>query len=406
MPAFTYSVRNANGRAQQGTQEAASADALVHHLRERGCLVLSVRPVENGAAQGILPLLDPRNWLPPRSVDVELSLQQMAVMLRSGLTLLTALRAVAEYAHRRSMSRIWEEVAAKIQRGSTLADAMSGYRCFSHMVIQLVRVGEQTGTLDQVVARAADGLMRRRLLRNQVMTAMFYPAIVLIAAIAVATFMVVSVIPKLQVFLKAMGRRLPPITELLVGASQFIQTYGLVILLGLMALTIGLIGLYLWPRGRLILDRMALRAPVVGHLMRLAVTVQFAHGLGILLRSGITLVEGLRTVETIHRNRWAAARVAEAREAVLRGGNLAIPLLLPGVFMPMLSRMVAVGESAGTLDDMLLEVATFHENRLQSTIKLFSAIIEPIVILVVGGIVGFVYIAFFVALFSAAGGPR
>ena len=134
--------------------------------------------------------------------------------------------------------------------------------------------------------------------------------------------------------------------------------------------------------------------------------MQFAHGLAILLRSGITLVEGLRTVELLHRNRWAAVTVAAARNAVLRGGNLAVPLAAPGVFMPMLPCMVAVGESAGTLDEVLEEVARFHENWLQTTIKLLSAIIEPVVIVVVGSIVGFVYIAFFVALFAVAGGPK
>jgi type IV pilus assembly protein PilC len=192
----------------------------------------------------------------------------------------------------------------------------------------------------------------------------------------------------------------------LLDVSDFVQAYGPQILIGLLALTAAFTAVYLWPPGRLVVDRIALRTPLLGFLLRLSATVQFSHGLALLLRSGITLVEALRTVEVLHRNRWAAGRVAEARAAVLRGGSLAEPLATPGVFMPMLARMTAVGESAGTLDEVLTEVARFHENQLQGTIKLFSTIIEPVVIVVVGGIVGFVYIAFFVAMFAAAGGAK
>ena len=260
MPVFTYQVRNPSGRPQQGTQEAESAAALVNSLRERGCLVLDVRAADGPArvATNKLSLLNPFNWLPPRSVDIELSLQQVAVMLRSGLTLLAALKVVAENARRRSMQRVWEEAAEEIQRGSTLADALSKQRCFSHMVIQLVRVGEQTGTLEQVMARAAESLLRRRLLRTQGLTAMFYPAIVLVAAISVATFMVVQVIPKLQVFLKTLGRKLPPMTQSLLDFSEWVQAYGLAIVIGILALTIALVAIYLWPPGRLVMDRIAL----------------------------------------------------------------------------------------------------------------------------------------------------
>jgi type IV pilus assembly protein PilC len=146
--------------------------------------------------------------------------------------------------------------------------------------------------------------------------------------------------------------------------------------------------------------------PVIGRLLRLAHTVQFARSLGVLIHSGITLVEGLRTVEGLHRNRYISSQVAAARNAVLRGVNLAAPLAVRDAFMPMLSCMVAVGETAGTLDDILEEVARFHETQLQSAIRQFSAIIEPAIVVVVGGIVGFVYISFFMALFSVAGGPR
>ena len=408
MPAFKFSVRNSAGQRQQGTQDAASAADLVASLRQRGWLVLSVQPTGDSSAGNTNwgEVLNPLSYIPPRSIDVELSLQQLAVMLRSGLTLLSSLKTIAEYARIPKMRKIWEKVAERIQQGANLSDAMAEHRCFTFMVLQMVRVGELTGTLDQVVLRAAETMERRRNLRTQVFTALTYPAIVMIAAIGVSVFMVLGVIPKLRVFLEALGRRLPPMTQSLLDISAFVQTYGIQILIGIFSLTIVAIVLYLWPPARMKIDQYLLWMPIVGSMFRLGATVQFSHGLGVMLQSGITLVEGLQTVQKMQGNRYLAGLVGDAREAILRGSSLTVPLAAPRAFMPMLSRMVAVGESSGTLQEVLMEVARFHELQLQSTIRRFSVLIEPAIVFVVGGIVGYVYIAFFIAMFSVAGGAR
>ena len=251
----------------------------------------------------LLAKLWPSHWLSPRSSDIELGLQQLAVMLRSGLTLLTALRSVAEFAERRSMREAWEKVAEMIQQGSAFADALARFRCFPHLVVHLARVGEQTGTLEMVINRAAQTLERRRQLKAQLLTALAYPTIVFFAAIGVAIFMIVSVIPKLEVFLKALGRKLPASTQLLLDISEAVQVYAPWFIGGIVLLTGAIIALYLWPPGRLFIDRWMLRVPIIGRLLRLAATVQFSHGMGVLLQSGVTLVEGLRTVAAMHRNR-------------------------------------------------------------------------------------------------------
>jgi type IV pilus assembly protein PilC len=282
---------------------------------------------------------------------------------------------------------------------------MGEHARFSPMVVQLVRVGEQTGQLEPVLVRAAESLEHRRRLRTTVLTAMTYPTIVLVAAVGVTAFMAFSVIPKLEKFLSTVGRSLPAMTRLLLDISRGVQDYGPYVLLGLAAAAAGGIALYYWPPGREWIDRQSLRVPLVGTLLRLAATVSFANGLSALLRSGITLLEGLRTAERLQRNRYLASQVAAARDAIMHGGDLATPLADARAFMPMLSRMVAVGESAGTLDEVLQELAGFYEAQLQNTIRQLSVIVEPVIIVVVGGIVGFVYISFFMALF-AAGGAR
>ncbi|MFN4259447.1 MAG: type II secretion system F family protein [Gemmataceae bacterium] len=405
MPQFTYQARDASGRTQQGRMEAASPAALVSDLRTRGWLVLGVRAVtsERQGQTFNLAQLNPFYWMPPRSLDVETSLQQMAVMLRSGLSLMTALKTVAEQASRPALARVWEQVARRIQEGSGLADAMAQHRCFNYLVVQLIRVGEQTGNLELVLLRAADVLERRRNLVNSLIMALAYPLVVLVAALGVSAFMVFNVIPKLANFLATTGRQLPAMTQFLVDVTTFIQTYLPQVLIGIVVAIVAGVALYLWPPGRMFIDRWLLRVPIIGKVLRLAGTALFSRGLGILVHSGVTLLEGLRTVERLFGNRYLALRVAEAREAVIRGGNLADNLTDRTAFMPMLSRMVAIGESAGTLEEVLEENATFHEAQLQRTIRWLSMMIEPAIIIVVGGVVGFVYISFFMALFAAAG---
>lgn len=407
MPRFAYVARDASGARREGRQESATAGAVASGLRDKGWLVLDVRPVvEEAAARSSGISLNPYGYLPPRSVDVELTLQQLSVMLRGGMTLLAALKTASEQARRPSMGRVLARVAERIQEGSTLAAAMEEHRAFGHLVLQLVKVGERTGGLEQVLDRAASALERRRILRTSVFTALMYPTLVLVSSLGVSAFLVLSVIPKIEVFLTALGRKLPPMTQALLDVSAFLRTNGPVLAIALVALGVVGVAVYRWPPGRLAADRLALRLPLLGSVFRLAGTATFSHGLAILLRSGITLLEGLRTVEDLHRNRHLSARVAEARRSVMDGNTLSAPLAARGAYMPMLSQMVAVGESAGTLEDVLDEVARFHESQLQAVIRQLSAIIEPVVIVVVGGIVGFVYISFFVALFAAAGGSK
>ena len=218
--------------------------------------------------------------------------------------------------------------------------------------------------------------------------------------------MALNVIPKLEKFLSTIGRQLPPMTRLLLDITHTMQAYFPQAVVVLVMLGVGGVAFYLWPPGRLIVDRLLLRIPLIGTLVRLAGTVTFASNLGALLQSGIRILEGLQTLERLQRNRHLAQQVNAARDAIMHGGNLATPLSSPRAFMPMLSRMVAVGETAGTLDEVLAEVARFYESQLQSKIRQSSVIIEPVIIVVVGGIVGFVYIAFFMALFAAGGVAR
>jgi type IV pilus assembly protein PilC len=230
-----------------------------------------------------------------------------------------------------------------------------------------------------------------------------YPAIVFLLAIGLAVFMVVGVLPKLQVFLRAMGKKLPPMTQRLLDLSDWIQLNGLTTVIIAISLLIALVMIFLWPTGRAVIDALALRIPLLGKAFRTAGTALFATCFSALLSSGVTLIEALRVTERLMGNRRLASIVTTAREQVMQGEPLARHLGRPHGFMPMLPRMVAVGESSGTLDNVLDEVARFHEAQLERLIKRLTALIEPAVIVTVGSVVGYVYISFFMALFAATG---
>jgi type IV pilus assembly protein PilC len=235
---------------------------------------------------------------------------------------------------------------------------------------------------------------------------MAYPLVVLLAAVGVAAFMVIQVIPVMQKFLAGRGRRLPALTQTLINVSEWTQKWLPWLAVGLLGGVVLLAALYRYPPTRLVMDAFLLRIPLFGKAFRIAGTALFARGLSLLLENGVTLLDALKTTAGLMSNKALGRRVEQAREAVLAGAPLSKRLAHPGEFMPMLPRMTAVGEETGTLGRVLDETARFHESQLAAWVRRMAALVEPMVVVVVGGVVGFVYIAFFVALFSLAGGGR
>ncbi|MCC5844408.1 MAG: type II secretion system F family protein [Verrucomicrobia bacterium] len=402
MPWYTYHALDSNGEPQHGTIEAETLSAARWALREDKLRTRELRECDPPPSWLRLP--DPRALMPVKSVQVEVSLRQLAMMLRSGLPLLASLETLIEQAPGPGMRRVWARVRDRVEQGGSLADALETQRPFGHATVQLARLGEESGNLDLVLRRAADSMEKRRILKQTTINALLYPIITLVSAIGIASYMVLGVIPQMERFLNALGRRLPPITQSLLDFSNLIQRHAGNLLVTLVMSVVVFTGVFLWPPGRLRIDRALLRIPLIGGILRTAATALFSRSMSILLQSGIPLLEGLRAVQRLHNNRWIAARLDHARREVMDGHPLSEPLAAPFTYTPMLPRMVAVGEAGGTLDEVLEEVADFHEESLAHLIKQLSALIEPAIIFFVGGIVGYVYIAFFVGLFAATGG--
>lgn len=406
MPAFAFRARDRSGRDLAGTEVASSLAASAESLRSRGLFVLELRPQGESAGQHATAWRRPLAPLlrGPRGLDVEQALRQLALMERAGLPLLQSLRTAARNAARRSMGRVLDRLAERVEAGGTLAEALREHpRLFPPVVVEVLHAGEQSGGLEAALERATEHLQRTRELRSLLLQALFYPAIVITLAAAVAGYMVFAVVPVLEGFLRASSRKLPWITRALVDTSVFARTHVLE-LLALLALGGGLaLALDRYPPARRWIDRASYRLPLLGPLRRLSSTARFSRSLQVLIGNGINLVRALELCRAIAGRPEAADAIERARGRVLAGEPLAESLAGPRAFSPLLARLVDVGERSGTLEQVLSEVAAHQEGELRAWIKRASTLIEPVLTLVVGAIVGFVYIAFFLAMFAAAG---
>lgn len=406
MPFFSAKIKDANGATHMVTGEAESLKSYVSGLRQNGCIVISATEKSDALpkSEKNWPIWHPA-WLRQiTSFDVELGFRQIGSMLKSGVTILAALKTVAEQARGPRAARMWNAVHDKVVAGSSLSSAMESVsHKFGNVAIQLVKVGEHTGELDIALIRAAEQMEGRRNLRATVANALTYPIIATVAAIGVSIYLVVAVIPKIAEFLGNGGVTLPPMTQLLVDISDWVRLNGLYALAVILGTIIILFAMRFFHTGREIEDSAVVHLPIVGNVMRLSGTAIFSRAMHMLLDSGVTLLDALGVSEGLIGNSRMSRRVKDAKDAVMRGATLEEALRPAREFMPMLHRMAAVGETTGALGDAFAEVARFHEMMLSITIKRFSVTIEPAMIVITALIVGFVYVAFFMALFSMAG---
>ncbi|MCP4943699.1 type II secretion system F family protein [bacterium] len=401
MTTFAFTARDNEGQAQQGLIEADTAARVTAQLRDRGWLVLNVREQINTNASTKSSLAGA--LMTPRGIQVELSLRQLAVMLRGGISLLAAMQTIATQSDNRQIRSAYNDLIEKVQQGITFSDALESQPGFPNFLIRLVRVGERTGIQETVLVQAADMMHSRRETVREIAAALTYPAIVLVAAGGASLYMITSLIPKLSKLLEGLGKPLPPITQSLVTASNFVEAWGPLALLVLIAIAVSIIITYLSPTGRLAIDRFVLRIPVIGKIFRLSGTLTFSQTLSSLVSSGVTVLDALVTVQQMHANSYLANIVQRSRDSIIRGNNLADTLREKRAYMPLLATMTAVGEQSGNLDEVLEEVTTFHRSQLSGMISTLSAWVTPVIILVVGSIVGYVYIAFFLGMFAIAG---
>lgn len=404
MPLYSYTALTSSGSELSGKQQAADLAEASQLLRNSGLRVLEIQVI--GGNSGFLGQDNFSDWLASqRSVSQSALIfffRQMAFMLRAGLSVTESLALANAQVSNGRLKLTCKLLLKDIESGSALSVSMKKHPdVFPDMAINLMVAGENTGDLDSIMERLALHLEKKAALRSQMINAMIYPTIVVLAALGVGTFMAISIVPKFAEFLISQGKPLPPSTQMLIDISAYIRVNGLYILGGVIVFIILLLLFYQTKRGRLWIDYISLRVPIIGSVLTTGSMGQTTWSLSTLLASGVTVFNSLKVTGDLIANRVFSDQMHRASGKVLEGKDMASSLQHPRIPI-LVTQMIAVGERTGSLDRILQEMGVYYEQLLDTAIKRLTAMIEPVMILVMGSMVGFVYYAFFQALFSLA----
>lgn len=378
-------------------REAATEKDVVAAMRMEGFAILEIRKAWS------IPNVFKFCLKRIRSIDIELGMRQMGAMLSSGVSVLMALDTIVIQANNSRVARLWRDVSDAIRSGSSFTEALSKHsRFFSEDIIQLINAGEKSGELDEAFKRVADYLETKRSLKTLVTNALVYPSFATIMAIGVSVYLVMVVIPKIAEFLEGGNVALPMVTQMLMDVSGWLHQNFVYVAGAILSMCALWIVLRRFKFGRKVEDLLLMKLPIIGGVIRLSSTIAFSKGMSQLIESGITIVDSLETCAKMMNNRMFRDRVKIVADKVSQGLSLSDSISEGKEFNPMLSRMIAVAETTGTLGTTFEEVARFHETLLSILIKRLSVFIEPLMILVTTAIVGFVYVAFFMAIFAMA----
>lgn len=405
MPAYAYKALDARGRTRGGTLDAESPRALRALLRKESLFVTELRethaaPVKQGSALG--RDVDWRRWfdrVQPR--DVAVLTRQLATLLRAGIPLAEALQALLEQNTSQQLGRVLAEVRTRVNEGTSLAEALGMHAAFfPELYVSMVRAGEAAGNLEQVLLRLADFMDAQVRLRGKVVGALTYPA-VLLGVATMAIFMLMKVVvPKVTAIFADVGQALPWYTRLLVASSELVSGYWwLMAALGIVAWQV----FRRWRRtekGRQRWDRLVLMLWLVGPLARMVAISRFARTLGTMLGAGVPLLQSLEIVKAILGNRVLMDVVDQARVAIREGESIAEPLARSREFPPVVTRMIAVGERSGQLEQMLATVADAYETEVDLKLGRLTTVLGPLMIVVMGGMIGFIVFAIFMPIFQ------
>lgn len=402
---FTYIGLDPNGRELQGQFESEGWEQARAALREQGVRVLELR---EGHATLAARLGAVRHWLrmglSVRNVDLQLFYRQMQLMLRAGHTLLEALEAAGRLASRPRLSAVLARCSERIRAGSSFSAALAQETAiFPRIAIKLCEAGEASGELDTIFERMALISERRAEVLRQVKAALTYPAIVTLAAVGVIAFLVGSVVPRFAVFLQSRGKAIPWAADTMMKIADWLGQWGVMLVIAMAGLGVALFLLRRLPGSRIVIDRLMLEAPILGGTLMSAAMAQMAWTFGLLLKSRLTVLDALRSVSQIAANQTLANAFEQAAAQVLEGRALAAALGRQPI-PHLVQHMIAVGERSGEMEAVMEALGNHYQKELDARVKMLSSMIEPVLTLMIGGIVGFVYYAFFQAVLAVSTG--
>ncbi|HWO90247.1 MAG TPA: type II secretion system F family protein [Gemmatimonadales bacterium] len=393
MPVWNYTARTLTGELQSGSIDLPTHDDVVNHLRKNRMIVVKVQQAPKEIKLSFGKGISTR--------DIVIFTRQFATMINSGLPLVQALDILAEQSENPSLKEVTKQVVYDVESGHTLADALRKHpKAFTELYVNMVAAGEAGGILDTILLRLATFMEKNDALVRKVKGAMIYPGVIFSVAGMAIVILLVFVIPVFQDMFAGIGQQLPLPTRVVIGASNLLKGFWWAIGGGLTALFFGIRKYYSTPQGKLNLDKLMLQAPVLGDLIRKSAVSRFTRTLGTLIASGVSILDGLEITAKTAGNRVIHDAVMESRSSIAGGETIAAPLQKSKVFPPMVISMIAVGEQTGGLDEMLTKIADFYDEEVDAAVEALLSLMEPVMIVVLGVVVGGMIIAMYLPIFN------
>ncbi|MFM7407949.1 MAG: type II secretion system F family protein [Cuspidothrix sp.] len=401
MPTFVADIRDSQGKARKEKVVAQTLADARTNLRDQGFIVQDIKQSQSLAS--MLDINKLQNSMVKVSVkDKAIFSRQFAALVNAGVAIVRGLGVLSEQCSNPKLKAALMEISADVQTGVNLSDAMRKHPdCFDGLYVSMVQAGEIGGVLDEVLNRLAKLLEDMARLQNQIKSAMSYPMVVGFLATAIFVGMTVFLIPVFAKIFQDLGTELPPLTQFLMECSLILRSYwSLVIIGGLVALSFVYKQYYKTPIGKLNIDAIALKLPLFGDLIQKSAIARFSRTFGSLTRSGVPILTCLEIVRDTSGNQVIANAIDTAREEVQQGGMISVALLKESVFPAMAIQMMNIGEETGQLDGMLMKVADFYEDEVEQAVKSLTSILEPVMIVVLGGMVGTILLAMYLPMFK------
>ncbi|MEY2539963.1 MAG: type pilus assembly protein PilC [Verrucomicrobiota bacterium] len=424
MPRFTYVALDARGQESTGLMEAASSNEVIGQLRQAGYFPTNVYEEGKGRSDGQVAraaaVKAPRVARPRGKANIVLFqkktvktkvlmifTRQLATLIDSGLPLLRGLNVLAKQERDTVLRNTINKLAEGVQSGGTFSESLAQHpRIFNDLFVNMVRAGELGGVLEVVLTRLAEFQEKASKIKNKVVAAMVYPAIVMFMAIGIMAFLLVYIVPKFEgIFHDMLGDKpLPGITRFVIGASKIVQTHWLLLIGAGIFFIAGYSFLNRSPRGRSIVDRFKLRVPLFGDVIRKTAISRFSRTLGTLVTSGVPILQALNITRATAGNTVISSAIAQVHDSVKEGESIVQPLEASGAFPPMVISMIDVGEETGQLPEMLLKIADVYDDEVDNSVAALTSMLEPIMIVFLAVVVGTIVIALFMPLISIISG--
>jgi type IV pilus assembly protein PilC len=400
MPVFVWEGRTAQGKILKGEQEAASLSALSAWLRSQRIQPIPARIKQKGKG------LDREITIPgfgekvkPR--DVMIFTRQFATMIDAGLPIVQGLDILSQQTENKTFRNTIRTIKQDVESGLTLADALRKHpKIFDDLYVNMVEAGEIGGVLNTILNRVALFIEKAHKLKKKVKGAMIYPCTIVGVAVVVVAILLIYVIPVFADLYSSMGQALPAPTQITINISEWLQAYFLYVIGVIGAVVAALRMYYKTDQGRMNIDRILLRLPIFGNLLRKVAVARFSQNMSLLLGSGVPILDGLLITARTAGNRVVERAILDARLSISKGKTLAEPLTESKIFPPMVCQMVAVGENTGALDSLLKKVADFYEEEVDEAVANLTALMEPMIMVILGVVLGGLVISMYLPIFQ------